>query len=298
LALATFLLLWSPHLSWILRSDFQSIGYVANRATRLASLLDYVAAPARFAVAQIAAILPAVILAVILRALRRRYHLIVAKSAGALDRLYIAFIALGPFVLAEILSTAAGLGMRAMWGGPLWCFLGLFLVMVARPPRAQAPLRVFAAAWMIVCVLPLVAYAGVHGIGPLLKENEKRSSFPGDALADKITALWRSATGEKLRFVVGDTWLAGNIAFYGDDRPVVFSDADPAANPWVDPARLAAAGAVLVWDADASGDAIPAALQRKFPSALGQTPVVLEKLCPRTRKPIRIGWALLPPAGS
>ena len=230
--------------------------------------------------------------------MRRRHHLIVAKSVGQSDRLYIAFVALGPFVLAELLSTGAGLGMRAMWGGPLWCFLGLFLVMVARPPRAQAPLRAFAAAWMIVCVLPLVAYAGVHGIGPMLKENEKRSSFPGDALADRITALWRDATGAPLRFVVGDTWLAGNIAFYGDDRPAVFTDADTAANPWIDPAALAAAGAVLVWDADAWGAAIPPALQQKFPAAIAQTPVVLEKLCPRTRKPVRIGWALLPPAGT
>ena len=149
----------------------------ANRATRLAGLLDYIAArrarpgaarghpaggdpgghPARLAPAP---------------STDRR------RERRPMDRLYIAFVALGPFVLAELLSTGAGLGMRAMWGGPLWCFLGLFLVMVARPPRAQAPLRAFAAAWMIVCVLPLVAYAGVHGIGPMLKENEKRAPSP------------------------------------------------------------------------------------------------------------------------
>jgi hypothetical protein len=296
LALAIFLLLWSPHLLWIYRSDFQSIAYVAGRAVRLASPLDFAAAPARFALAQLAALLPAVILAVILRASRRRAHLILARTIGASDRLYIAFIALGPFLLAELVSTGAGLGMRAMWGGPLWCFIGLFLVMLARPPRAPAQLRVFAAAWVLVCALPLVAYAGVHGIGPMLKENEKRSSFPGDALAHSIAATWRDATGQPLRFVVGDMWLAGTVAFYAPDRPSVFSDADPAANPWIDPVALAVAGAVLVWDANASDDAIPAALQQKFPAAIGQTAVVLAKLSSRARKPVRIGWALLPPA--
>lgn len=296
LALAIFLLLCSPHLLWIFRSDFQSITYVANRATRLVSPLDYVATPARFALAQIAALLPALILAVILRAMRRRRRMIVARSVSESDRLYIAFIALGPFLLVEILSAAMGLGMRAMWGGPLWCFIGLFLVMVARPPRMLAQLRVFAAVWMIICVLPLLAYGAVHGIGPMLKDNEKRSSFPGDALADSITATWHDVTGQPLRFVVGDMWLAGNVAFYSSDRPSVFEDADPAASPWIDPSALAAAGAVLVWDADAVGDALPAGLRQTFPSAIVQMPVVLKKQCLYAKRPVRIGWALVTPS--
>ncbi len=297
-ALAIFLLLWSPHLLWILRSDFQSITYVANRATRLAAPLDYLAAPLRFALAQVAALLPALTLATLLCALRRRHRAIIAESAGRSDRLYIAFIALGPFLLAELLSVALGLGLRAMWGGPLWCFIGLFLVILARPPQAWRQLRAFAAAWAIVCVLPLVAYAGIHGVGPMLKDNEKRSSFPGDALADSITAMWRDATGQPLRFVVGDMWLAGNIAFYSPDRPSVLEDGDATASPWIDPAAVGSAGAVLVWDADAFGDALPAALRLKFPSAIPQTALVLEKQCPRARKPVRIAWALLPPAAS
>jgi hypothetical protein len=144
-------------------------------------------------------------------------------------------------------------------------------------------------------VLPLVAYAGVHGVGPMLKENEKRSSFPGDALGNAITARWRDVTGRPLRFVVGDMWLAGNIAFYSPDRPSVFKDSDSAASPWVHPGDLAAAGAILVWDADKSSDAVPVGLQWKFPSAIGQGPIVLEKRCARARKPIRVGWAIVPP---
>src|SRR5258708_37514485 len=93
-------------------------------------------------------------------------------------------------------------------------------------------------------------------------------------------------------------WLPGNIASSSPARPSVFTDADPAANSWIDPVALAAAGAVLVWDAGASSDAIPADLRQKFPSAIGQLPVVLAKLCPPARKPGRIGRALLAPAGA
>lgn len=295
LALAIFLLLWSPHLRWILRSDFQSIAYVAHRATHLASLLDYIEAPARFALAQIAALLPAVLLALLLRARGAGVGTIVGRSGGSADRLYIAFVALGPFVLAEILSTAAGLGMRAMWGGPLWCFIGLFLVMLARPPQLWEQLGRFAAVWAIVCVLPLVAYAGVHAGGPMLKDNEKRSSFPGDALADSITTKWHDATGQQLRFVAGDMWVAGNVAFYSPDRPLVIQNGNADADPSIVADELAAAGAILVWDAETMGAAIPAELGDNFPSAVEQAPIALEKQCAGPRKQVRIGWAVVPP---
>jgi hypothetical protein len=70
-------------------------------------------------------------------------------------------------------------------------------------------------------------------------------------------------------------WLAGNIAFYAPDRPSVFADADPAVSAWIDPAALAVAGAVLVWDA--------AGLRQRFPAAIGQIPVALAKPCPRAQ---------------
>jgi hypothetical protein len=269
---------------------------VTGRATQLVGALDHIAAPVRFAAAQIAALLPALGLAGVLWASRPRASAAPSTDISDADRLYLAFVALGPFVFAEILSIVTGLGLRPMWGGPLWCFIGLFLVMMIRPSQLRVRLRRFAVAWVIVSMLPLVAYAGIHGIGPMVKENEKRSSFPGDALADTVTARWRDATGRPLRFVVGDMWLAGNVAFYSPDRPAVFQDADAAANPWVDAVALAIDGAVLVWDADAKGDQIPVELQRQFPAAVKQQSLVLAKLCPRTRKPVRIGWALAAPA--
>src|SRR5258708_34878167 len=84
-------------------------------------------------------------------------------------------------------------------------------------------------------------------------------------------------------------WLPGNIASSSPARPSVFTDADPAANPWIDPVALAAAGAVLVWGAGASSGAIPADLRQKFPSALGPLPVGPAQLLPPRRKPGPIG---------
>ena len=295
IAFAVFLLLWSPHVAWIVQSDFQSIAYVASRAVPLASAWDYLIAPANFGLAQLLALLPALALAFMLHTTRRSRVGGRDRDVCYTDRVYVAVLALGPFVIAEALSLATGMGLRSMWGGPLWCFIGLFLVVMAQPTRSLIRLRPFLIAWCIVAALPVVAYAGVHGLGPVLKANEKRSSFPGDALADAVTAVWRDATGQPLRFVVGETWLAGNVAFYSPDRPSVFIDADRKVAPWIDPDVLVTAGAVLLWDAAAVGDALPAELRQAFPSAVVREPLVLSKRYPAAQRRVRIGWAIMSP---
>jgi hypothetical protein len=294
LALGTFLLLWSPHLLWMFQSKLQSVAYVAHRATALETPLDYVVAPAKFVLPQAFALLPALALALLLRRSPPRDG--GRERVEAADRSYITYLAFGPFLIALGMSLVSGLGLRSMWGGPLWCFIGLFLVLVARPVLSRAHLRPFAAAWCLVAALPLVAYAGVHGLGPELKSNEKRSSFPGDALADRLTTQWQEATGRKLRYVIGETWLAGNIAFYSQDRPSTFIDADPTVAPWIDAADLARAGAIVVWDAASTGNDLPAHLRQAFPSAETRAPLVLPKNCFRPGRTVRIGWAVIPPA--
>jgi 4-amino-4-deoxy-L-arabinose transferase-like glycosyltransferase len=225
LALGTFAALWSPHVLWMVQSNFQPVGYVYSRATPLGAPIDYVLAPFRFTTAQLIAVAPALLLTLVLRLSRRGGAAATDanKNRRVNDKLYIGFLALGSFIIAEALSLSLGLGLRSMWGGPLWCFLGLFLVLIARPVPSFDRLHSFAAVWCVVAALPLVAYAITHGIGPEIKANEKRSSFPGDALADALTASWRNANeGKPLRFVVGETWLAGNVAFYSSDRPSTY----------------------------------------------------------------------------
>ena len=43
---------------------------------------------------------------------------------------------------------------------------------------------------------------------------------------------WHAVVGgAPLAIVAGDTWIAGNIAFYAAERPSVFIDADPGQEP-------------------------------------------------------------------
>ena len=178
-----------------------------------------------------------------------------------------------------------------MWGGPLWCFIGLFAVTRMRQLIVPESLPRFALVWTQVFSLPVTAFAVAQLVGSPANKREKKAHFPGAALAGAITAQWHERTGQKLRFVVGRTWLAGNVAFYSADRPSLFVDAAPRLSPWVKSEALSRAGAVLVWSAARDGEAIPAALGAAFPAAERQEPIASRG----RNHDRRIGWAIVLP---
>ena len=291
LALGVAILIFLPHARWIVASDFISLHYVAERAGSPATVGQEVASLGRFVGAQALALLPAALLVASL--LRRRTS--TRFAAGVLvepfDQSYLAMLALGPCITAAVLALATGHGLRSMWGGPLWCFIGLFAVTRMRPLIAPELLPRFALVWTLVFSLAVTAFAASQLVGSPATKREKKAHFPGAALAAAITAQWHERTGQKLRFVVGRTWLAGNVAFYSADRPSLFIDAEPRLSPWVEPDALSEAGAVLVWSIARDGEALPTGLAAVFPAAESQEPIAL-----RSRNHNRlIGWAIVLP---
>jgi hypothetical protein len=111
-------------------------------------------------------------------------------------------------------------------------------------------------------------------------------------LASVVEQRWHQvAGGAPLAIVSGDVWLAGNIAFYGEERPSVFIDADPRKSPWITRAALAHEGAVFIWQERLGA---PAWLDN-FPAAHREAPIELAYVPPLGHAPARFGWAILPP---
>jgi hypothetical protein len=119
-----------------------------------------------------------------------------------------------------------------------------------------------------------------------------RAQFPGPELARVVEQRWHAVVGNApLGVVAGDVWIAGNIAFYGTERPSVFIDADPVKSPWITPAELARQGAVLIWPA---AEGKPDWLTR-FPTTQRQEPIELPYVPPLGHPPVRFAWAILRP---
>jgi hypothetical protein len=150
----------------------------------------------------------------------------------------------------------------------------------------------FAIAWLIILVTVPVVFTVQQTIGGRFIRKPLRAAFPGPELARVVEQRWHAVAGDvRLPIVAGDVWIAGNIVFYGADRPSVFIDADPTRSPWITPGAPARQGAVLIWSAS---EAAPEWLSR-FPAAQRQQPIELRYVPSLGHAPARFDWAILTP---
>ena len=133
IALAAALITMAPHLVWLVQNDFLPFAYAEHRALPSRGLIDHVWHPLQFAISQLFFLIPSLLIALPLflpRAAASEPP--AAASADAFDRRIVTLLAFGPMATVLALSAVSGRGTVAMWGYPLWLFLGLWIVLTAR----------------------------------------------------------------------------------------------------------------------------------------------------------------------
>jgi hypothetical protein len=116
-------------------------------------------------------------------------------------------------------------------------------VTVSRIAVARLAAIVTAVTLLILACSPLVAFA-ILKIGV---ENNAAYSWLAAAAAER---LWRETSDRPLRLVAGPFTLASSAAFYIADAPSTYADFSRYLSPWVDDARLARDGAVIICPQD------------------------------------------------
>ena len=151
IALAAALVTMAPHLVWLVNNDFLPFTYAEHRALPSRGLIDHVWRPLQFAIGQLFFLLPSLLIAAPLLLPRSRAGApALAASADAYDRRIVALLAFGPVATVLALSALSGRGTVAMWGYPLWLFLGLWIVLAARRALDGARLARLSAIWAVV----------------------------------------------------------------------------------------------------------------------------------------------------
>jgi len=140
--------------------------------------------------------------------------------------------------------------------------------------------------------MPL-AYVLSTALVPEWRGKPSRTQWPDRALAGTFSQAWMKETHAPLRIVASDGWLGGLIAMRLEPRASIFIDGNPRHAPWITKDRLAREGALVVWQTSAT-DSPPPALSLPGMRMMG----VKTFSWPREpgTKPLRIGWAILPPA--
>jgi 4-amino-4-deoxy-L-arabinose transferase-like glycosyltransferase len=293
-------LLFVPHVKWLLDNQFMPLAYVEDRLKQNPEWHAHVLYPPQFLLGQLLVMAAGVLMFLTLPFNPGRKPPKI-NATLAFDRYFLTMIVICPFVIMLLMSAFAGLRMHDMWGTPLWNFVGLWAVVVLCPPLTKRSLRHFVVALGFIFVLGIAAYTGSIVFGPYVMQRPLRVEFPGRKLAQRASELWERTYHKPLQYVIGDTWLAGNIAYYAPSRPHVLIMGDYRISPWIDPEAIKVNGGILVWCADHCLDQkyannIPQYLLDQFPQAKIQEPLTLLRETQANVPSVVIGWALVPPA--
>jgi Dolichyl-phosphate-mannose-protein mannosyltransferase len=290
LALVVALIIAAPHVVWLFQTDFLPFAYAEQRAAPVRGWFDHVLRPLVFAGSQIFFVLPSFFIASALLWPRPTGY--AEPNADAFDRRIVTLLAFGPGIVVILLAAISGRGTVAMWGFPLWLYVGLWVVLTLRPVLGRMRLARVVAAWGIVFVLFAAVFAANYLVLPLIDHRYRAVFYPGDKLAAALTQRFHDATGTKLRYVIGSMWDGGNLAHYSPDQPQVLIDGLPRRTPWIDLADMRKKGAIVVWT---GGDTahMPAEFAEIAGSAQVGTPFELPMR--RGDGTLHVGWAFLKP---
>jgi 4-amino-4-deoxy-L-arabinose transferase-like glycosyltransferase len=291
LAAAVASLVFLPHAVWLVANDFLPFGYAAARAAPVRGALDHLIRPLLFAGGQLGWLVPSLLIAT---PLIYPKGTVPAPAADDFDRRIVTVLTFGPAILLVAGSALSGRGLIAMWGYPLWLFLGLWLVMMAPTAIERARFGRIVSTWAVVSALYAIAFVVQYAVLPHVDHRYRASLFPGEAMAHRLADGFRARTGAPLAYVIAGMWLGGYVGAYAPERPRTLIDGKPARAPWIDLADLARRGAVVVWT-DGDRTVLPAEFSAAAPGAQVQPPITLPMRWGHGA--ITVGWAIVPPQG-
>ncbi len=295
LALAIALLVMAPHIVWLVENDFLPFAYANARAAPVRGFLDHVWHPLVFAAGQAAFLIPALLIALALfwpQAKTSAGDPDTQPTADTFDNRIVAVLTFGPAATTMALSALSGRGAIAMWGYPLWLFLGLYIVLRAPTVLDSVRLARVLGTWAIVFALFGIVFIASYSVLPAFDHRYRAVFYPGDRLGEELARRFRAETGRPLAYVIGSMWDAGNAAHYAKEQPRVLIDGNPVRAPWIDLGDLRSKGAVVVWT-DGDPGVIPVGLRRVAADAQVQPPFALPFR--RGDGVVTVGWAILRP---
>lgn len=293
-----FGLILAPHVNWAIEHDWATLQYALGRghSDELARAGGWGQEFINFVIAQSLTLLP---LWALLRALGKP-----SPTKRPSEQRWLLFtLALAPLLLIMAAATVAQAKMLHMWASPFFiCAAPLYLTW--RQPSAELHTSRFIKAVMIWVPLTVILFASTALWGPQKKHRLDRTSYPGQEIAQTLTEQWRARTGQPLRIVAGEEFVAGTVAHYSADRPSVFYDADFSESLWLKPEQVQRDGALFVWPIGRGDTGLQApvdsreqvqALLARYPTLQVQPTLLIHTSWMGKPYTVAVAWAVLPP---
>jgi len=211
ISLEVFIVLLVPHLIWLTNNDYVTITYgLARTGLENSNLLDHIIYPLTFLGKQLGTLIPFFIMSFFLV---EKFRFKVSLKDKKL--LFLVFINLVPIGLMFLTSVLTGSKIKTMWMTPFYLFFGVLIVYLFQTQINLKKLNGFISTFLILFAFSPFAYTYIS-----ITETEKRTDYQGKEIAMKVQYVWSKNHKEPINVVLGDEWVAGNLSYHLESRPV------------------------------------------------------------------------------
>ena len=246
-AIALMVVMFSPHLVWLVQHDFEPLTYALERGAT-----GPTSHPLVFMAAQLADHLPiALILAFVgIRSLKNG-EAVLAKQD---DVTFLRVVTFAPILLVFSLFILSGSSAKDMWAMPMFTPLGLWIVMEFRRKWTLSQLDRATQAAMALILLIGVGFI-VQALSPY-RDRPSRSNWPMQDISNGLAALWKERTDHPIAIIGGTPFVAGLAALGQKSRPDVMIGSDLNHSPWLTEADIQKKGIAFIFDHDEATPAL------------------------------------------
>lgn len=247
--IAAFIMLaiFAPHLYWLMMHDWLPLSYANGRSHEVAEGAYSIKRHFSwigFITAQLVAHIP---LFIIFALNRKRlvsiqdYKRHLPNGASLLWYMW-----LSPIAVLIVLSLVFGIGLRDMWGMPMWALSGLLVTSLIAPATQSltaTKLRKAVVIWLSLVTVLMIIYVG---FGDKIRHKPSRMQWPEQALATQAQDTWQSMSSCALDSVSGDRWL-GSLVAMNTGFPSQMISGPASYSPWMNVDRLQKNGTLVMW---------------------------------------------------
>ncbi len=291
IALAVFALLTLPQVIALSALEFSPLGFALSRTQGEDSAIWHLLYPAKFVVAQLGAL----VLAVILCCIALQKDSTANITTNRTDRRFVLVMAFVPLLLAVCICALGGWRFRSHWGASMLSFVPMAIMLITSGYKLQ--LRRFVKSAMAVALLSVIITATINTAGPFINERGKRIHYPGAQIGAAIEKMWSAQNPDKpLTAVIGSQHLASLVSFYAPSRPHAIINGNWNLSYGISQKQFNQTGGAIVWMInDGKRKDIPIPDYAKAYQNNAAT-LTLQWQTPAKIPPLIIGVTIIPPA--
>jgi 4-amino-4-deoxy-L-arabinose transferase-like glycosyltransferase len=207
---------------------------------------------------------------------------------------FLLILTCAPLAIALAAAAISHAGLKTAWGSSMFNLAGLLAIALTADRMTSAAFkRITLSAALLIVVVPLGYAATVKFANQRSSGVGVRANWPQRAIAERLGGIWARESGQPLRIVAGDPWIAGLVGVSNRGVPSILTNGDMSLSPWVTLSRIDREGMLIVWDSGIRG--LPPSLQPLVASSkTGEERFSF--IHGKAKRELVIGYAVVPPA--